>query len=153
MLGDSANVIKRGGHDECCQREVGGLEALKDGSSRPHHSPKTTRAEVVGKIVYLRSTYHFGPNKIAMYLERYHDIKTSDATVYRISRALLLPSITHQTDIKERRALLDERLPAGDRLGGETVAGEGLAQDLGSAEEARGSFVLTLSNGDKGKAL
>ncbi len=30
-----------------------------------------------------------------------------NATVYRISRALLLPSITHQTDVKERRALLD----------------------------------------------
>lgn len=30
-----------------------------------------------------------------------------NATVLRISRALLLPSITHQTDVKERRALLD----------------------------------------------
>ncbi|MCB9677177.1 MAG: DEAD/DEAH box helicase [Alphaproteobacteria bacterium] len=30
-----------------------------------------------------------------------------NATVYRISRALLLPTITHQTDVKERRALLD----------------------------------------------
>jgi len=30
-----------------------------------------------------------------------------NATVFRISRALLLPSITHQTDVKERRALLD----------------------------------------------
>ena len=30
-----------------------------------------------------------------------------NATVYRISRALLLPSITHQTDVKERRRLLE----------------------------------------------
>lgn len=30
-----------------------------------------------------------------------------NATVYRISRALLLPSITHQTDIKERKRLLE----------------------------------------------
>lgn len=29
-----------------------------------------------------------------------------NATVYKISRALLVPAITHQTDIKERRALL-----------------------------------------------
>jgi hypothetical protein len=26
---------------------------------------------VVGKIVYLRTTYHFGPEKISMYLKRY----------------------------------------------------------------------------------
>lgn len=31
--------------------------------------------EVVGKIVYLRLTYHFGPQKISMYLKRYHDIQ------------------------------------------------------------------------------
>ncbi len=54
--------------------EDGGLDALRDGSSRPHVSPNATQAEVVGKIVYLRQTYHFGPHKIAMYLERYHQI-------------------------------------------------------------------------------
>ena len=68
--------------------EAGGLEALKDGSSRPHHSPKTTQAEVVGKIVYLRSTYHFGPNKIAMYLARYHDITISPSGIWRILKRL-----------------------------------------------------------------
>ncbi len=30
-----------------------------------------------------------------------------NATAYRVSEALLLPCITHQTDVKERRALLD----------------------------------------------
>jgi transposase InsO family protein len=68
--------------------EAGGLEALKDGSSRPHHSPRTTRAEVVGKIVYLRSTYHFGPHKIAMYLARYHDITVSPSGIWRILKRL-----------------------------------------------------------------
>ena len=51
--------------------EEGGLDALRDRSSRPHVSPKATRVEVVGKIIYLRQTYHFGPHKIAMYLKRY----------------------------------------------------------------------------------
>ena len=55
--------------------EAGGITALRDGSSRPHTSPRATSAEVVGKIVYLRQTYHFGPHKIAMYLERYHDLE------------------------------------------------------------------------------
>lgn len=43
--------------------EEGGLEALRDRSSRPHVSPKATRVDVVGKIIYLRQTYHFGPHK------------------------------------------------------------------------------------------
>ncbi|MEX1093905.1 MAG: leucine zipper domain-containing protein, partial [Acidimicrobiia bacterium] len=54
--------------------EEQGLEGLRDRSSRPHHSPNATNAEVVGKIMYLRQHYHFGPQKIAMYLKRYHDI-------------------------------------------------------------------------------
>ena len=54
-----------------------GLEGLRDKSRRPHHSPNATSAEVVGKIIYLRQNYHFGPGKIAMYLKRYHDIDIS----------------------------------------------------------------------------
>lgn len=33
--------------------EEGGIEALRDRSRRPHVSPNATKAEVVGKIVYL----------------------------------------------------------------------------------------------------
>jgi leucine-zipper of insertion element IS481 len=45
-----------------------GEEGLRDRSSRPRTCPHQTDAEVVGKIVYLRQHYHFGPAKIAMYL-------------------------------------------------------------------------------------
>ncbi len=48
-----------------------GLEGLRDRSRRPLVSPNATKTEVVGKIVYLRRSYHFGPHKIAMYLKRY----------------------------------------------------------------------------------
>jgi transposase InsO family protein len=68
--------------------EEGGLEALRDRSSRPHVSPKATRVEVVGKIIYLRQTYHFGPHKIAMYLKRYHDIALSPSGIWRILHRL-----------------------------------------------------------------
>jgi transposase len=68
--------------------EEGGLEALRDRSSRPHVSPKATRVEVVGKIIYLRQTYHFGPHKIAMYLKRYHDIELSPSGIWRILHRL-----------------------------------------------------------------
>jgi transposase len=61
-----------------------GLAGLRDRSRRPLHCPHETPAEVVGKIIYLRTNYHFGPAKISMYLKRYHDIEISTSGVWRI---------------------------------------------------------------------
>jgi transposase-like protein len=41
-----------------------GEEGLRDGSSAPLSSPNATKPEVVSRIVYLRSHYHFGPHKV-----------------------------------------------------------------------------------------
>lgn len=68
--------------------EEKGLEGLRDQSRRPHHSPNATSAEVVGKIMYLRQSYHFGPHKIAMYLKRYHDITITPSGVWGILKRL-----------------------------------------------------------------
>ena len=68
--------------------ETDGLEGLKDRSHRPHHSPRATQAEVIEKIVWLRRHYHFGPDKIAMYLVRYHDVTISTSGVWRILKRL-----------------------------------------------------------------
>ena len=43
---------------------------------------------MVGKIIYLRQNYHFGPEKIAMYLKRYHDVSISNSGVWRILKRL-----------------------------------------------------------------
>jgi transposase InsO family protein len=67
-----------------------GLDGLRDRSHRPHVSTGTTRTEVVGKIIYLRQHYHFGPAKIAMYLARYHDITISPSGVWRVLKRLEL---------------------------------------------------------------
>ena len=48
-----------------------------------YHHPKQLQSEVVEKILHLRSTYNFGPQRIAWYLERYHGITTSCSSVYR----------------------------------------------------------------------
>jgi transposase InsO family protein len=61
-----------------------GVEGLRDRSSAPLHSPNATSSEVVGKIIYLRRHYHFGPLKISMYLRRYHDIEIGHSAVWRI---------------------------------------------------------------------
>ena len=68
--------------------EEHGLEGLRDRSRRPHTSPHATKPEIVGKIVYLRQNYHFGPHKISMYLKRYHEIEVSPSGVWRILKRL-----------------------------------------------------------------
>ncbi len=68
--------------------EADWLDGLKDRSSRPHHSPNVTQAEVIEKILWLRKHYHFGPAKITMYLARYHDVTISTSGVWRILKRL-----------------------------------------------------------------
>jgi hypothetical protein len=50
--------------------------------------PNQTRTEVVGKIIYLRQHYHFGPAKIAMYLQRYYDIQISQSGIWPVLKRL-----------------------------------------------------------------
>jgi transposase-like protein len=52
-------------------------------SPAPTPTPRPRPPEVVEKILSLRRTYHLGPIRIVWYLERYHGIRVSDATVYR----------------------------------------------------------------------
>jgi len=61
-----------------------GVDGLRDRSRSPHHSPRATHVDVVGKILYLRQNYHFGPGKISMYLKPYHDVEVSQSGVWRI---------------------------------------------------------------------
>ncbi|WP_433521385.1 helix-turn-helix domain-containing protein [Nocardia pseudovaccinii] len=68
--------------------ETEGVDGLRDRSRRPRSSPNATRAEVVEKIIHLRQNYHFGPDKIRMYLQRYHDIEISKSGVWRILKRL-----------------------------------------------------------------
>jgi len=82
-----------------------GEPGLRDRSSRPRRSPRATSADVVGKIVYLRQHYHFGPLKIAMYLKRYHDISLSQSGIWRILRRLglgRLPASQRYVRYRER---------------------------------------------------
>jgi len=53
-------------------------------TSRPNRSPTATPREVVGKILYLRQHYHFGPGKIADYMRRFHQQSLAVSSVHRI---------------------------------------------------------------------
>jgi transposase-like protein len=61
-----------------------GPEGLRERSHRPLVCPHATKAEVVGKIIHLRQHYHFGPEKISMYLKRYHEVSVSPSGIWRI---------------------------------------------------------------------
>jgi hypothetical protein len=53
------------------------------------HTARTRpRPRWVAKIIYLRTSYHFGPAKISMYLKRYHDVEVSNSGVWRILKRL-----------------------------------------------------------------
>ena len=89
----SGNVAKT-----CCYFDVGrasfyrwqerllkyGEDGLTPGKPGPTAPPNQTPPEVVESVLHLRKTYHLGLMRIVWYLERYHGIKISDATVYRI---------------------------------------------------------------------
>ena len=87
---------------------------LRDRSRRPHHSPRTTHVDVVGKILYLRQNYHFGPGKIAMYLQRYHDVEVSPSGIWRIFKRLdlnRLPASQRYKRLDKRYLRYEKQLP------------------------------------------
>ena len=94
--------------------EERGTEGLKDRSTRPLTSPRATQSEVVGKILYLRQNYHFGPNKIRMYLKRYHDVEISSSGVWRILKKLninRLPSSQRYKRLDKRWQRYEKQQP------------------------------------------
>lgn len=61
-----------------------GEAGLCDRPRTPHHSPRASPRVVISKILYLRERYHFGPGRIANYLQRFHQLTVAISTVHRI---------------------------------------------------------------------
>lgn len=66
------------------RRDNWGDAGLCDRPRRPIRSPRATPREVVSKILYLRERYHFGPGRIADYLQRFHQVSIAPSSVHRI---------------------------------------------------------------------
>lgn len=65
-----------------------------------------TPPEIEEKIVYLRRTYHFGPRRIAWYLQRYHGLTVSNNGVYGVLKRCglnRLPANCRKRSIISRR--------------------------------------------------
>ncbi len=61
-----------------------GSDGLKRKKPIPKSHPNQTPPEIVEKILYLRKKYHLGPTRIMWYMARYHQMRVSDATIYRV---------------------------------------------------------------------
>ena len=61
-----------------------GEQGLINNKPCPENIKLRTPIEVEEKVLYLRKKYHFGPERIYMYLKRYLSIQTSESSVYRI---------------------------------------------------------------------
>ncbi len=94
--------------------EEEGADGLRDRSRLPLTSPNATSLEVVGKVIHLRQNYHFGPQKISMYLKRYHDVEVSPSGVWRVLKRLnmnRLPASRRYVRHKVRWQLYEKPLP------------------------------------------
>ncbi len=64
--------------------EKNGETALINSKPCPENPKLRTPPHIEEKILYLRKNYHLGPQRIAWYLLRYHDIKISSGAVYDV---------------------------------------------------------------------
>jgi transposase InsO family protein len=78
-----------------------GEPGLINRKTAPKNPANRTPLEIVEKVLHLRRTYHLGPIRIVWYLARYHNIKISDAGVYRILKRHALNRLPRGTRIRK----------------------------------------------------
>ncbi|NQT76847.1 MAG: IS481 family transposase [Bacteroidetes bacterium] len=66
--------------------EKDGEKGLINSKPCPENPKLRTPMYIEEKVIYLRKKYHFGPQRIYWYLKRFHQIQTSESSVYRILR-------------------------------------------------------------------
>jgi hypothetical protein len=75
--------------------------SLANRKPAPRNPANRTPLEIVEKVLHLRRTYHLSPLRIVWYLAHYHDIKISDAGVYRILRCHGLNRLPRGTRVRK----------------------------------------------------
>ena len=77
--------VPRSTYCRWCKRYLEhGEQGLINKKPIPNSHPNRTPDEIVEKILRLRKKYHLGPMRIMWYMARYHDLRVSDATIYRV---------------------------------------------------------------------
>ncbi len=83
-----------------------GEKSLVNSKPCPQNLKLRTPAYIEEKVTHLRTHYHLGQQRIAWYLERYHDIKISSSGVYCILKRLglnRLPSNAKKRTLPTKR--------------------------------------------------
>ncbi len=71
-----------------------------------HTHPKQIQPQIIEKVLHIRESYQLGPERIMWYLERYHGIRISQSSVYRI---LARHGLNRLPDSVTRRAIHTKR--------------------------------------------
>ena len=90
-----------------------GLKNKKPGLA-PGTCPWRIQGETEEKIIYLRKTYHFGPQRICWYLERYHGLKFTGHGIYSVLKRNglnRLPSSERKSPIPSKFTRYEKQLP------------------------------------------
>jgi len=86
--------------------ELLGEQGLVNKKPCPENPALRTPAEFEEKIVHLRRIYHFGPTRIAWYLERYHGFKISSNGVYCVLKRFALSRLPANC---RKRSIISQR--------------------------------------------
>ncbi len=71
-----------------------GLAGLRDGPRGPRHHPFTTPAHIVALILQVRRQRQYGPLRISLFLQRYHQVYVSPPTIQRILKRHRVPRVS-----------------------------------------------------------
>jgi transposase-like protein len=71
-----------------------GLVGLRDGPRGPRHHPFTTPAHIVALILQVRRQRQYGPLRISLFLQRYHQVYVSPPTIQRILKRHRVPRVS-----------------------------------------------------------
>ena len=71
-----------------------GLVGLRDGPRGPRHHPFTTPVHIVALILQVRRQRQYGPLRISLFLQRYHQVYVSPPTIQRILKRHRVPRVS-----------------------------------------------------------
>lgn len=71
-----------------------GLEGLKNGKPGPRRHPFATPSHIVALILRVHHERQYGPIRICLFLQRYHQVYVSANTIYKILKRHRAPKVS-----------------------------------------------------------
>ena len=88
-------------YDWKARYEKSGDKGLINNKPRPENLGLRVAAEIQEKIIYLRTTYHLGSDRICWFIQRYHpQMRVSESGVYRVLRSHRLNRLPRNAKVR-----------------------------------------------------